>query len=77
MIKTIIIKLQNLIKLKINPENKELSYIFISAACLIIARCFNTAVERHYLAEWLEWALQSGAFVILVICFIILNIKLR
>lgn len=76
-IKKLLFRFQYLLKFNIKPETKELSYIFTSASCLVLAKCFNTAIERHYIPEWLEWTTMISSFVILCFCLILINIDLR
>lgn len=52
-----------------------MSCVVISALFVTIAKCFNTAVERHYIVEWLEWSMLISAVVFLITCFILMNNK--
>lgn len=54
MLLTIVKKLFKFLSYQKNDKNTEMSCVVISALFVTIAKCFNTAVERHYIVEWLE-----------------------
>lgn len=75
MLLTIVKKLFKFLKYQKNDKNTEMSCVVISALFVTISKCFNTAVERHYIVEWLEWSMLISAVVFLITCFILMNNK--
>lgn len=62
MLLTIVKKLFKFLSYQKNDKNTEMSCVVISALFVTIAKCFNTAVERHYIVEWLEWSMLISNF---------------
>lgn len=72
MLLTIVKKLFKFLSYQKNDKNTEMSCVVISALFVTIAKCFNTAVERHYIVEW---SMLISAVVFLITCFILMNNK--